>query len=71
MGTDRFKTLEMKEKVTKEYFRSIKKILKLKLNSSNVVTAINSRVVTVIRYSAGLIKSIKDELRTIDKRPGK
>ena len=71
MGTDRFKTLEMKEKVTKEYFRSIKKILKLKLNSSNVVTAINSRVVTVIRYSAGLIKSIKDELRTIDKRLGK
>ena len=71
MGTDRFKTLEMKEKVTKEYFRSVKKILKLKLNSSNVVTAINSRVVTVIRYSAGLIKSIKDELRTIDKKPGK
>ena len=57
--------------MTKEYFRSIKKILKLKLNSSNVVTAINSRVVTVIRYSAGLIKSIKDELRTIDKRLGK
>ena len=35
------------------------------------MTAINSRLVTVIRYSATLIKSIKGELRTIDKKTRK
>ena len=61
----------MKEKVRKEYFRQIKKILKSKLNSGNVETTINSRALAVIRYSAGLIKWTKDELRTIDRKTRK
>ena len=68
MEADRFKNLEMKEKVRKECFRSIKKNLKSKLNSGNVVTAINSRAVAVIRYDARLMKWTKDEIRTIDRK---
>ena len=68
MEPDRFKNLEMKEKVRKEYFCRIKKILKSKLNSDNVVPAINSRVVAVIRYSVGLINWAKDKLRLIDRK---
>ena len=61
----------MKEKVRKQYFYGVKKIIKSKINSGNVVTAINIRVVAVIRYSAGLIKWTKDELRTIDTKTRK
>ena len=37
LKADKFKNLEMKEKVGKEYFGRIKKTQKSKLNSSNVV----------------------------------
>ena len=50
----------------------MKKILKSKLNSGNVVTVINSRAVAVIRYSAGLIKWTKDDkLQTINRNTRK
>lgn len=56
LEADRFRGLEMKEKVRKEYFHNIKKILESKLNSVNVVKAINSRVMILIRYGARVIK---------------
>ena len=65
LEADRFKNLEMTEKVRKEYFRRIKKTLKAKLKYCDVATAINSRAIAVIRYSAGLIKWTKHELRSI------
>ena len=71
LEADGFKNAEMKEKVTKEYFRRVKKILKSKLNSGNVVRAINSRAVAFIRYGAGLIKWTKDELKNIDRKTRK
>ena len=46
LETDGFKNLEIKEKVRKEYFYRIKKILKSKLNSGNV------RTVAVMKYGA-------------------
>ena len=49
LEADGFKNLEMKDEVRKEYFRRIKKILKSKLNSGNVLTAMNSRVTVLIR----------------------
>ena len=61
-----FKNSKMKYKVRKKCFRRIKKIRKSKVNSTNVVPAINSRAVAVIRYNAGLITWTKDELRSID-----
>ena len=71
LEADGFKNSEMKEKVRKEYFRRIKKILKSKLNAGNIVTAINSRAVAVIRYGAGLLKWTKDELRAMDRKTRK
>ena len=56
LEADGFKNLIMKKKVRKMYFCWIKKILKSKLISENVVTVITSRAVAVTRYSAGLIK---------------
>ena len=63
---DDFQNLEIKEKVKKEYFRRIKKVLKSKLNSGNVLKAINANVVALIRYGTSLINWTKDELITID-----
>ena len=53
---DRFKNLEKKGKVRK-YFCRIMKILKLKLNSCNVMTALNSRAISLIKYSLGSNKN--------------
>ena len=47
------KNEEMKNSVSKEYFRRIKKILKSQLNGGNVVNAINSKAAATIRYGAG------------------
>ena len=44
----------------------MKKILKSKLNSRNVITAINSRAVFIIRYTAGIVGWKNDELQTLD-----
>lgn len=41
MEADRFKNMEMKEKLRKEYLRKIKKILKSEVNSGNIVTLIH------------------------------
>jgi len=45
----------MKENVKSEYFRRLHNVLKSKLNGKNV-TAINSGAVSLIRYTAGIVK---------------
>lgn len=71
MIPDGFKNLEIKQKARKEHFCWITKFLKPKLNSSNVVTRINSRALAVIKYSAGLIKQTKAELQSIERKTQK
>ena len=63
--------MDMKENVTKEYYRRVRKILKSKLNGANVINAINTRAVAIIRYGAGIIKWKKEELRNIDRKTRK
>ena len=46
----------MKDQTKKEYIKRVRKILKSKLNGGNVISAINSRAVAVVRYGAGIIK---------------
>ena len=46
----------MKEKITKEYKRRQRLILKSKLNGRNKVTAINTWAVAIFRYGAGIIQ---------------
>ena len=53
---NKIKETEMKEKITKEYKRRQRLILKSKLNGRNKVTAINTWAVAIFRYGAGIIQ---------------
>ena len=57
---DQIKQKEMKELLRKEYFRRISKVLKSNLNGKNVITAMNTWGVAVLRYGAGIINWNKD-----------
>ena len=61
----------MKKNIRTEYFRRIRKILKSKMNGGNVINAINSRAVAVVRYTAGIVKWTKDEMRKMDTKTRK
>ncbi|CAH3028992.1 unnamed protein product [Porites evermanni] len=45
---------EVKRSMKKEYIRRVKKTLSSKLNAGNVIKAINSWAVSLLRYSGGL-----------------
>ena len=47
---------EMKDKTQREYYRRVRQLTSSKLNSGNTIKAINSRVVSLVRYSAGILK---------------
>ena len=57
----------MKQKLMKKYLKRTTKIPKSNLNSANTIMAINSRVVTMICHSAGIIKWAKPELEGMDR----
>ena len=62
---------QMKNKVKNEYFRRVKKICRSKLNSGNLIDAINSWAVGVVRYGAGIISWTKEEVREMDRKTRK
>ena len=45
----------MKDKVKKEYYRRVRKMLETKLNSANVFKAIDTWTVSVVRNSAAFL----------------
>ena len=57
----------MKIKVTAEYKRRLRLILKSKLNGKNKIQAINTCVVALLRYGAGIVNWKVDELEKIDR----
>ena len=61
LEADGVKHMEMKENVTREYNRRVRKILQSKLNGGNVINAINTRAVAIIRYGADIIKWTREE----------
>ena len=63
LEADRFLGEEMKLKVSKEYFRKLKKVLKSKLNGGNLVQGVNTWAVPLLRYSAAFISWGKSEFR--------
>ena len=71
LQVDDVKHGEMKEIIRKEYFSRVRKILKSKLNGGNIIRAINSRAVSVIRYSAGIVDWTKEEIKCIDRKTRK
>ena len=62
MEADGVKHEEMKDQIKKEYIRRVRNILTSKLNGGNIVSAINSRVVSIVRYGEEIISWTKMEL---------
>ena len=62
-------TKKMKENV--KGFRRTRKVLKSKPNSSNLFKDINTRAVSLFRYSAAFIDWTKEEISEIDRRTRK
>ena len=68
LEADGVKHEEMKDQIKKEYIRRVRNILKSKLNGGNIILAINSRAVSIVRYGAGIISWTKMELEELDRR---
>ena len=64
---DEIKEHEMKIKVTAEYKRRLRLILKSKLNGKNKIEAINTWTVALLRYGTGIINWKVDELEKMDR----
>ena len=62
---------QMKEKVSKEYLRHVRKLRKSKLNGRNLIQGINAWAVSLVRYAGGIINWTKKELRDLDTRTRK
>ena len=71
MELDQIMEEEMKKKITKEYYRRLKLVLKSKLNGRNIILAINTWAVAVISFGAGIIDWNMDELKQVDKKTRK
>ena len=62
----------MKEKFRKQYLRRLLRlILRSKLNGRKRIMVVNTWAVSVMRYSAGILKCNSDELKSLDKRTRK
>ena len=59
---------KMKNKIKKEYYRGVRQQTSSKLNGGNTIRAINSRAVSLVRCSAGILKWTKDELKAMDRK---
>ena len=62
---------KMKDKIKEAYYSRVKQLTSLNLNGGNTIRAINSRAVSLVRYSAGILKWTKDELKAMDRKTKK
>ena len=56
LEADTIKQVEMKDKTRKEYLRRTRKLLETKLSSRNLIKGINTKAVTLVRYSGLFLK---------------
>ena len=68
LEADGVKHEEMKGQIKKEYIRRVRNILKSKLNGGNIIWAINSRAVSIVRYGEGMISWKKMEFEEPDRK---
>ena len=68
---DRIKEQEMKDQFRNDYFRRVKLILKNELNGKNKIIALNTWVVSLIKYGAGMLKWNNNELQETDRKTRK
>ena len=66
LDADGVKHEEMKCQTKKEYIRRVRNILKSKLNGGNIISAINSRAVSIVRYGAGIRNWTKMETEEVN-----
>ena len=71
LEADDMKFSEMKCTIKKEYLRRLKVILKSNLNSKNTISAINSRAISIVRYSAGILGWTVSEMKELDRQTRK
>ena len=57
---------EMEDKIQKEYYRRRRQLTSSKLYGGNTVRAVKSRAVSLVRYSAGILKWTKNKLKIMD-----
>ena len=62
---------EMKDKIKKEYYRRVRQLTSSKLNGGNTARAMNCQTVSLMRYSAGILKWTKYELKAMDRKARK
>ena len=62
---------QVKKKTSSEYIKRIRKVLKSKLNGGNIIKAINTWAVPVIRYTAGIINWTQTDLNNLDRKTRK
>ena len=62
---------EMKRKTRKGYMDRVRKVMISKLNGGNVIKAINTWGIPLIRYGAGIIDWTKNEKDEIDRKTRK
>ena len=65
---DKVMVNEMKDKVKKDYYRRVRKMLETKLNSGDVFNAINTWEVSVVNYFAAFLEWSRLQLEEIDRR---
>ena len=68
---DDFKDESGKDRLSKEYVRRVKKVIRSKLNGGNMVRVINSWAVSLLRYSGGVVRWTKVELMNLDRKTRK
>ena len=71
LETDQILHQQMKSLTSREYLRRIKLLLKSSLTGKNLITAINTWAIPVIRYGAGILSWSVAEIRGLDTRTRK
>ena len=71
LQVDDIKHTQTKKKKLSEYNKRVRKILKSKLNGGNIIKAINSWAVSVVRYTAGIKDWTQAELEDLDRKTRK
>ena len=62
---------QMKERIKKEYFHRIERILKIQLNAKKKIFAIKSLAIPVMSYSYGVVEWLRFHLQKIDRKTRK
>ena len=71
LEVDDIKHEAIKGNIQIDYLRMVRSILNSKLSGGNVMRAINSRAVFIIRYGAGVINWTMEEQRKMDRKTRK